>query len=311
MFRNSVSKSVGYFSRLRKYSSHSQRVGQTTLSEIYNLYQNKVPLTCITAHDYITAKIADNASNIDMILIGDSLSMVSLGYNSTLEISFEEFYYLSKAVTRGVSKKFLICDLPYGSFESSTAQCIDNSIKLMKLGKIQSIKIEGSYEYEKEIKRLIDIGIPVTGHIGLKPQRFSKTSGFKVQGQALKDALEIYKEACFLNRLGVSLLVLECIPSKLAKFITENISVPTIGIGAGNSTSGQVLVQGDLLGCSESERIPKFLKQYENFYGKGLEALNKYGNEVKNREYPEKKHEYGIKDEVFQEFVKAAKDIKI
>ncbi|GME89141.1 unnamed protein product [[Candida] boidinii] len=154
---------------------------QKTLHDIYKMYNKKEPISVITAHDYITGKFANDSDKIDIVLIGDSLSMVTMGYPNTLEMTFEEFYYSSKYILRGIDSKFIIIDLPFGYFENNLSKCIETSLKLMKLGKINSIKLEGSFEYKDEIKRLIDIGIPVTGHIGLKPQRFNSLGGFKVQ----------------------------------------------------------------------------------------------------------------------------------
>lgn len=289
-------------------SSHGQ-VRQTTLLDIYQLYHSKTPITTITAHDYISASMAEKSS-VDVVLIGDSLAMTALGYPSTLEISFEEFYYQLKAVTRGIHSKFLICDLPYGSYESSVEKCIESSTKLMKLGKIQSIKLEGAFEYENHIKRLVEIGIPITGHIGLQPQKFNSFGGFKVQGSNVEDLVQIYKQALFLQKLGVSFLVLECIPTRIAQFITSKLSIPTIGIGAGNLTSGQVLVHSDTLGMLETDKSLKFVKPLAQFHQTGVEALNLYDKEVKESSYPERKYSYGIKDEVYAEFLKAAEHIK-
>lgn len=305
MFRPSIRRLFSSSHGLR--SSHSPELRQSSLSDIYTLYNSKIPISCITAHDYITAQIADK-SNVDVVLIGDSLAMVALGYPSTLELSFEEFYYQLKAVTRGISSKFLICDLPHGSYESSVEKCVESSIKLMKLGKIQSIKLEGAFEYESHIKRLVDVGIPITGHIGLQPQKFNSLGGFKVQGSNIEDAVNIYKQALFLQKLGVSLLVLECIPIRIANFITSKLKIPTIGIGAGNGTSGQVLVQADTLGMLDGKKL-KFVKPLLNFHDIGLNSLNLYDEEVKSKVYPERKYSYGMKDDVYEEFIKATDGI--
>ncbi|OWB56728.1 hypothetical protein B5S28_g2641 [[Candida] boidinii] len=279
---------------------------QKTLHDIYKMYNKKEPISVITAHDYITGKFANDSDKIDIVLIGDSLSMVTMGYPNTLEMTFEEFYYSSKYILRGIDSKFIIIDLPFGYFENNLSKCIETSLKLMKLGKINSIKLEGSFEYKDEIKRLIDIGIPVTGHIGLKPQRFNSLGGFKVQGKDSYSALKIYEEALFLQELGISLLVLECVPDKIAKYITNKLNIPTIGIGAGNGTSGQVLVQGDLLGMMNGKNA-KFVKRYSDFYELGLNSINKYGEEVKFGKFPiNGEQSYPIKDEEFENFIKLA-----
>ncbi|ODV86680.1 hypothetical protein CANARDRAFT_6256 [[Candida] arabinofermentans NRRL YB-2248] len=283
---------------------------QSTLSTIYDLYQSKTPITFITAHDYITAKLADASPNIDVVLIGDSLAMVSKGYPTTLEIPFEEYYYACSSVLRGVNNKFVVADLPFGSFETGLQDCLKSAMKLMKLGKIGALKIEGAFEYSAEIQRLVSIGIPVMGHIGLQPQKFNAMGGFKVQGKTANDALDVYKEALELQKLGCSMILLECVPQKLARFITENVNIPTIGIGAGNGTSGQVLVQSDLLGMLDNKPA-KFVKQYMNFYEEGLMALNQYGADVKNSEYPVNTvHDFKMKTDEFNEFAERAKLLK-
>lgn len=300
------------FQSLRWYSAHPRaQTKQKTIKDIQSLYRSNVPISVLTAHDYITGLYANDSANCDVVLVGDSLAMLPLGYATTVEMSFEEFYYQCKAVCRAIDSKFLMVDMPYGSYETGLADCVRNAIKLMKLGKVQSLKIEGSFEYEKEIKKLVEIGIPVTGHIGLKPQRFNSFSGFKVQGNTQSSALEIYKEALFLQDAGCSFLVLEAIPSRIASYITSKLDIPTIGIGAGNRTSGQVLVQGDVLGMMGG-KPPKFVKQYEHFRDRAAVALNEYGREVKERTFPEPKvHNYIIKHEEYEMFVEEADKIKV
>ncbi|GMM48737.1 3-methyl-2-oxobutanoate hydroxymethyltransferase [Pichia kluyveri] len=290
---------------IRKYSTHPPK-RQSSLSDIYKLYKNKTPITVITAHDYITGKIADKSSKIDAILVGDSLAMVAKGHPSTLELEFDDFYYSTKSVIRSINEKFLIVDLPFGSFESSINQCIDSAIKLMKLGKIGSIKLEGSYELTDRIKTLNNFGIPVTGHIGLQPQKFNLTGGFKAQGRNSIQALEIFKQALHLQEIGCKLIVLECIPEKLSHYITENLNIPTIGIGAGNKTSGQVLVMSDALGMLDN-KLPKFVNPYLNIHNLSIDALNNFGNDVKNLNFPvSSTHTYPMNDEEFEKFQKLA-----
>ncbi|CDK27675.1 unnamed protein product [Kuraishia capsulata CBS 1993] len=281
----------------------------STLKEIYAKYKNGTPISVVTAHDYISGKWADAAPSCDAVLIGDSLAMVAVGYPTTLEIPFDEFYYHCASVCRAVKSKYIIADLPYGSFESSVEKCIESSMRLMKLGKICSIKIEGAYEHEESISRLIKLGIPVTGHIGLKPQRFNGLEGFRVQGKTVDSALQILKEALFLQETGISLLVLEGIPHEIASYITTKLSIPTIGIGAGNGTSGQVLVQADLLGM-HTGRGPKFVKRYEDLYGKGVAAIEKYAQEVSASAFPDNAvHTYPMKTKVLEEFLEQAEKI--
>ncbi len=301
---------------VRDYSSHvspslsGHPVRRSTLTDIFKLYRKKELMAVITAHDYITARIADSCDGIDIVLIGDSLAMVSKGYSSTLEIPFEEYYYTCKSVLRAVESKFVIADLPYGSFEADVSQCVKSAIKLMKLGNIGSLKIEGGFEHSGQIKRLVEIGIPVTGHIGLTPQKLHALGGYKVQGKTNTGALSIYKEALHLQKLGCSMLLLECVPARLAQFITEKTSIPTIGIGSGNGTSAQVLVQSDVLGMLD-QKGAKFVKRYANFYLDGVAALGRYAVDVKKSAYPDnEQHGYTMKDDEFSDFVEQAKFVK-
>lgn len=292
----------------RAYSTHPVIGRQNTLHDLYKLYHSNQKISVITAHDYITGKIADSTSGVDVILVGDSLAMVAKGHASTLELEFEDFYYSTKSVVRSVNSKFLIADLPFGSFETSTEKCLESAIKLMKLGKIGSIKVEGSYEMTDRIKALSDFGIPVTGHIGLQPQRFNAYGGYKAQGRNSSDALDIFKQALHLQRIGCKLLVLECIPERLSEYITDHLDIPTIGIGAGNKTSGQVLVMADALGMNDN-RLAKFVKPYLNFHSLATQSLEHYSNDVKSKVFPESKtHTYKMDDSEFSEFEKLAKN---
>ncbi|KAH3664062.1 hypothetical protein OGAPHI_004776 [Ogataea philodendri] len=286
-----------------RFSSHAVGlVRQKTLSDITKSYKAREPIAVVTAHDFITARIADSSTDLDVVLIGDSLAMVSKGYSSTLEIPFDEYYYTCKSVLRGVHEKYVIADLPFGSFEASVSQCVESAVKLMKLGKIGSLKIEGGFEHAAQIKRLVEIGIPITGHIGLKPQQFNATGGYKVQGKKAHDAANIFNEAKFLQELGCSMLVLECIPHRLAEYMTANLNIPTIGIGSGPGTSAQVLVQADMLGMLDFKPA-KFVKQYANFYSTATTAVNSYALDVKAKSFPElETHTYQMKNEEFDEF---------
>ncbi|KAG7877815.1 hypothetical protein KL925_000851 [Ogataea polymorpha] len=282
-----------------RYSSHVA-VRQKTLTDIKKLYNAKEPLAVITAHDYITGRIADSSEKLDIILIGDSLAMVSKGYASTLEIPFDDYYYACKSVLRGVNQKFVIADLPFGSFEASVSQCVESAVKLMKLGKIGSLKVEGGFEHGEQIKRLIEIGIPVTGHIGLKPQQFNAVGGYRVQGRKAQDAANIIKEAEYLRDIGCSMLLLECIPHKVAQYLTEKLDIPTIGIGSGPGTSAQVLVQADLLGMLDSPTA-KFVQKYMDFHSEAVNAIEHYVEDVKSGTFPNvETHSYPIKEEEFE-----------
>lgn len=285
-------------------NNNRRYISQSTLSDIYRSYREGKKLSVITAHDFITARIADN-SNADMILIGDSLAMTSHGYPSTLEIETQDFIYAARSVASGTESKFLICDLPFGSFEGSTQLCAETATKLMKVGQINSLKLEGADSLIIDrIKLLTSMGIPVTGHLGLQPQKFNLLGGYKVQGRSSNAALTLFNEAKILQNAGCKLLVLECVPEKIAQYITENLNIPTIGIGSGKFTSGQVLVIADALGMQD-KKLPKFVKQYANIYNDALNALNQYDSDVKQLQFPNSTdHTYKMNDEEFIEFKK-------
>jgi 3-methyl-2-oxobutanoate hydroxymethyltransferase len=280
---------------------------QKTLTDIYKLYASNTPISVITAHDFISATWADNTENVDMVLVGDSLAMVAKGHASTLELDFDDFYYSTKSVTKAINSKFLIVDFPFGSFESSITQCMDTAVRLMKLGKIGSLKLEGSYEITNHIKTLTSFGIPITGHIGLQPQKYNLYGGFRAQGRTASNALEIFKQAIHLQNSGCKMLVLECIPEKLSQYITQNLNIPTIGIGAGNKTSGQVLVLADALGMLPGKKA-KFVNPYLDMNTLATQALQEYSHDVKFKTFPQSgKHTYPMDDEEFHEFEKLAK----
>ncbi|GMM33575.1 3-methyl-2-oxobutanoate hydroxymethyltransferase [Saccharomycopsis crataegensis] len=275
-----------------------------TILDIQQQHRDKIPITCITAHDYITGKFA-NESNVDAVLIGDSLSMVQLGYPSTNQLKFDEFTYIAQAVSRAVTSKYLICDLPFGSYESSVSKAVESAMKLFQdCDNLQAIKIEGGVEYLEYFKKLDDIGIAVCGHYGLTPQRHAYLGGYKLQGgsKKLQQSLEIFQTCLKLQNSGkVKMLVLECIPQALGRLITQNLDIPTISIGAGKYCSGQILVQADLLGMTGSTNNIKFVKQYASFYDTAIDALNDYDREVKNQQFPGPEHSFMMSKDSYQE----------
>ncbi|CUM63348.1 uncharacterized protein PRCAT00000921001 [Priceomyces carsonii] len=277
-----------------------------TLRDIEQLYARKEPITMLTAYDSITSRVADN-TGVDISLIGDSLAMTTLGMQDTIEITLDEFLFHVKSVERGNKRSLLIADLPFGSFESSKEQAIETAIKLVKFGKIQGIKIEGGNEETiPKIRGIINAGIPVMGHVGLTPQKHNSLGGFKLQGSQVNNALDIYKDCIRLQEAGCFSIVLECIPNKLAELITKKLSIPTIGIGAGPSCSGQVLVISDMLGMSDpNSHRPKFVKPYLNFYDQAVKAISEYKHEVSSGTFPDAdEHGYKMKSEVLSELQK-------
>lgn len=209
--------------------------------------------------------------------------------------------YHARAVSRGSKSAFLIADLPFGSYEISPDQAVASAIQMVKRGKMHGIKIEGGIENYETIKKLTSVGIPVMGHVGLTPQRQASLGGFKVQGKTAQSAESILQDALALQKAGCFAIVLEAMPEPIASLITSKLSVPTIGIGAGAGTSGQVLVQLDMLGGFDGF-TPKFLKKYSNYLKINTEAIQDYVNEVKNGQYPQKEHCYSVKQEQVDKF---------
>lgn len=295
----------------RRFLSHSYRaflsfkheITRNTIGDINQLYLNQKPISMVTSHDFITAKFSEKAQ-IDINLIGDSLAMVALGYPDTNEISFEEFLYHVKSVSRGNNKSLLIADLPFGSYEISGDQALKTCINMIKLGKVQGIKLEGGAEIVPTVSRIVNAGIPVMGHVGLTPQRHNSLSGFKLQGNTVDGAIKIIKDCLELQKAGVFSIVLECIPNKLAQLITEKLSIPTIGIGAGPSCSGHVMVMADLLGMNgpKDSVKSKFVKEYANLYDTSVDALLTYKQELESGQYPDPDiHGYKIKRDTLRQ----------
>lgn len=275
-----------------------------TTFDLRKLYNESTPISVVTAHDYLTARMAD-ASDADMVLVGDSLAMTSLGMRDTNLLNLDEFLYHVKLVSRGCDRSFLIADLPFGLFELLVEQAVDTAVQIIKSG-AQAVKIEGGHDaIIPTITKLVQIGIPVMGHVGLTPQLQNQLGGFRVQGNAVEPALKILQECKRLQDAGVFALLIECVPAKLAQHITETVNVPTIGIGAGNYTLGQVLVIADALGMQDPTTLhkPKFLKQYLNLFDQSVKALQNYRQDVKTRQFPADEHTYKIKPEVFSEYL--------
>lgn len=290
-----------------RYSHYNVKTNETrpkvTIPLIHKMYRQGTPISVITAHDYMSGMLAERAA-VDMILVGDSLSMVAMGHPNTNEIELDEMIYHTRAVSRAVQSSFLVADLPFGSYEISPEQAFASAAKMVKKGFAEAVKMEGGAELAPTIKKLTSFGIPVLGHIGLTPQRQSSLGGFKVQGKTVKSALSVLRDARAVQEAGCFAVVLEAVPDRVATLVTEKLSIPTIGIGAGPGTSGQVLVQLDMLGGFDAF-VPKFLKKYANYLETNVNAIKEYSGEVKENKFPGPDHSYTIKDEEF-ELLKAA-----
>jgi 3-methyl-2-oxobutanoate hydroxymethyltransferase len=260
-----------------------------TIIEFRQMKEKKIPISMITCYDYWSAKIIRD-SDIDAVLVGDSAAMVMHGYETTVNADMVMMDLHVKAVKKGVKDKFLIADLPFLTHKRGFTALIDAVDKLMKSG-ANAVKIEGSEGHLQEIENLVKSGVPVMGHIGLTPQSVHKFGGFRVQGKSDVDAKKLLSQAKNLESAGCFAIVLELVPSDLAKEITESFSIPTIGIGAGKYTSGQVLVLHDLLGM-DKDFSPKFLRRYFNGWDAIKNALNTYNTEVKENKFPSDQESY-------------------
>lgn len=255
-------------------------------------------LTMLTAYDYSTAKIIDEAG-INGILVGDSLGMVCLGYEDTLSVTMEDMIHHTKAVSRGVKNTLVVADMPFMSYQTSVYDAVVNAGRLIKEGRAHVVKLEGGLEVCDKIEAIVKASIPVMAHIGLTPQSVNAFGGFKVQGKDEEAAKRLIEEAIAVEKAGAFAVVLECVPAKLAKIISEKLTIPTIGIGAGSDCDGQILVYQDMLGMY-SDFTPKFVKKYENLGEKMNIAFKKYIEEVKDGVFPAEEHSFKINDEVIE-----------
>lgn len=269
---------------------------KNTVQTFLDAKQNSSKISMLTAYDYSTAKLMDE-SGINGILIGDSVGMVFLGYENTLKVTIEDIIYHTRAVSRGAKNSLIVADMPFMSYQTSVYDAVYNAGRLIKEGGANAVKLEGGVEVCEQIYKIVNSSIPVMGHIGLTPQSINALGGFKVQGKDEDEAQKIINSAKALEEAGAFSIVLECIPEKLAELITKSISIPTIGIGAGNKCDGQILVYQDMLGMF-SNFSPKFVKQYADIGLQMKTAFTKYIYEVKNGTFPEEKHTFKINDEV-------------
>ncbi|MDL2207100.1 3-methyl-2-oxobutanoate hydroxymethyltransferase [Desulfovibrio sp. OttesenSCG-928-M16] len=255
-------------------------------------------LAMLTAYDYSTAKIMDGAG-LDAILVGDSLGMVCLGYTDTLCVTMEDMIHHSKAVARGVTQALLVTDMPFMSYQCSVPEALKNAGRLMAEGRAQAVKVEGGVEIAEQIRAMVRASIPVMGHIGLTPQSVHAFGGFKVQGKDAATAQKALEDARAVQEAGAFSVVLECIPGPLAARITAELSIPTIGIGAGPDCDGQVLVWQDMLGLFP-DFVPKFVKHFGAGGALMHEAFARYTQEVHEGSFPGPEHVFGMTDDVLE-----------
>jgi len=267
-----------------------------TINQIKDMKQKGEKITMLTAYDYPTAKIVDEVG-IPLILVGDSLGMVVLGYESTIPVTMEEMLHHTKAVVRGTKRAMVIGDMPFMTYHISTDDALRNASRFIQEGGTQAVKLEGGITVAEKVRRIVECGIPVMGHIGLTPQSIHQLGGFKVQGKTPEAAAKLLKDAQALEEAGAFAVVLETVPSQLAALITQRISIPTIGIGSGRGCDGQVQVISDILG-SFTDFVPKHAKQYAKLTDIMSSAIARYFEEVKADTFPTVDQSYSMDESI-------------
>jgi 3-methyl-2-oxobutanoate hydroxymethyltransferase len=270
--------------------SKEGKMNQVTKTTILNMKKKGEKITMLTAYDYSTAAAMDDAG-VDMILVGDSLGMVVLGYDSTLPVTMEDMIHHTKAVSRGTSRAMVIGDMPFMSYQASVEDAVRNAGRFMQEAGAHGIKLEGGREVADAVAKIVAAGIPVVAHMGLTPQSVHQLGGYKVQGKDSATAIRMKEDAKILQDAGAFSLVLECVPSSLAADITKSVSMATIGIGGGVDCDGQVLVVNDMLGMFD-KFIPKFVKKYADLNSMMKEAIGRYITEVKDGTFPGPEHSF-------------------
>ena len=260
------------------------------------------PIAMLTAYDYPTGRACD-LHGIDITLVGDSLAQVCLGYDSTTQLTLDEMIHHCRAVARGSKSPFLVADMPYGTYHTGADDTVRNAIRMVREGGVEGVKIEGGLEVVELVKRLTAFGIPVMGHVGLLPQRHTALSGYRVQGKEAKAAVQMVRSALELEKAGVFSIVLEAIPYRLGELITRRLSVPTIGIGAGPFTSGQVLVWDDVMGTWSGHKA-KFVRRFADVQSEAKRGVTAYAAAVRERTFPDIEAEsYPMEDTEWQQAV--------
>jgi 3-methyl-2-oxobutanoate hydroxymethyltransferase len=275
---------------------------KVTIKTLHSKKLRGEPITFLTAYDYPTAAALDR-SGIDGILVGDSLGMVVLGYENTLPVTMQDMLHHCRAVSRGASRAHLVGDMPFMSYQASTVEALRNAGRLLQKGGMDAVKLEGGRDYANTVKAIIAAGIPVMGHLGLTPQSVHKLGGWKVQGKSVDAARMLIEDALILEDAGCYALVLESIPSEVAGLISNRLSIPIIGIGAGTDCDGQVLVTHDLLGLFD-RFTPSFVKKYADLYSEMARAFEQYVEDVRARRFPAAEHANTMDPKVFRSLIR-------
>ncbi|MGB2116612.1 MAG: 3-methyl-2-oxobutanoate hydroxymethyltransferase [Flavobacteriaceae bacterium] len=271
-------------------STAKKEYKRVTVKSLVEMKTNNEKISMLTAYDYTMAKIVDSAG-VDVILVGDSASNVMAGHETTLPITLDQMIYHASSVIKAVERALVVVDLPFGSYQSDPKEALRSAIRIMKESGGHAVKLEGGKEIKESIKRILNAGIPVMGHLGLTPQSIYKFGTYTVRAKEEEEANELIKNAKMLERVGCFAVVLEKIPAKLAKKVAEQLSIPVIGIGAGSGVDGQVLVLHDMLGMTH-EFNPRFLRRYLNLFEEMTSAITQYVDDVKSVDFPNEKEQY-------------------
>ena len=268
----------------------ADRTKPVTVATLLDMKRKGLKVAMMTANDFPTARIAEEAG-VDVVLVGDSVGMTKLGYESTLPVTVEEMLHHTKAVRRGLARALLVTDMPYLSYELDVREAARHAGRFLKEGGAHAVKLEGGMDVAPTVKELVKVNVPVFGHLGLTPQAVNRLGGYKVQGRRPEDAERILTDARVLEAAGCCALVLECVPAELAKEVTKRLQIPTIGIGAGPHCDGQVLVSDDLLGLTEGAPT-KFVKRYADLRAQSVKAVGDYCREVRDGSFPGPEHSF-------------------
>ncbi|SDE51780.1 3-methyl-2-oxobutanoate hydroxymethyltransferase [Riemerella columbipharyngis] len=270
-------------------SVHSE-IKKITTETLKKMKGNGTKISMLTAYDFTSAKMID-AGGVDAILVGDSAANVMAGFETTLPITLDHMIYHAQSVVRGTQRALIVVDMPFGSYQSDPKRALKSAVKIMKETQASALKLEGGKEIAKCIKKIIDAGIPVMGHLGLTPQSINQFGSYKIRAKAEEEANKLIEDALLLEKLGCFAIVLEKIPAALAKKVTERLSIPTIGIGAGVECDGQVLVYQDMVGMNKGF-APKFLRQYLDLHTEITNAVSQYVQDVKTKNFPNENESY-------------------
>jgi 3-methyl-2-oxobutanoate hydroxymethyltransferase len=277
--------------------------GKLPLTELAQLVERGQPIVMVTAYDAPSGRLADEAG-ADLVLVGDSAAMTVLGHDSTVPATMDEMLVLTRAVTRGARRPLVISDMPFGSFQVSDAAALENAIRFVKDAGADAVKVEGAGPTLSRVRAIVGAGIPVMGHVGLTPQSATMLGGFKAQGRSADQAARLLADALALEEAGCFAVVLEAVPAPVATEVTRRLAVPTIGIGAGAGTDGQVLVWHDLLGLYDGQS-PRFVKRYADLATTIREAVSSYADDVRSGRFPEDVHTYAISEDELEAFHRA------